>query len=205
MIELKNVKFYYQKNNIVFSNLNYTFEKGNIYFLTGENGVGKTTIAKLILGILNPISGSIDKKDINQTGYLPDFNGLYPQLTVLENIKYRMALYNQNYQEHKDMVESALCQYKIYKYLNTDVLSLSLGTEKKVAILCVAMIPCELLILDEPTGGLDKSSRLEALKMVVELRNENRIVLCITHDQDLLRSGKGIILSMKDENIYEIY
>ena len=66
------------------------------------------------------------------------------------------------------------------------------------------MIPCELLILDEPTGGLDKSSRLEALKMVVELRNENRIVLCITHDQDLLRSGKGIILSMKDENIYEI-
>jgi len=204
MIELKNVKFYYQKNNIVFSNLNYTFEKGNIYFLTGENGVGKTTIAKLILGILNPISGSIDKKDINQTGYLPDFNGLYPQLTVLENIKYRMALYNQNYQEHKDMVESALCQYKIYKYLNTDVLSLSLGTEKKVAILCVAMIPCELLILDEPTGGLDKSSRLEALKMVVELRNENRIVLCITHDQDLLRSGKGIILSMKDENIYEI-
>jgi len=204
MIELKNVKFYYQKNNIVFSNLNYTFEKGNIYFLTGENGVGKTTIAKLILGILNPISGSIDKKDINQTGYLPDFNGLYPQLTVLENIKYRMALYNQNYQEHKDMVESALRQYKIYKYLNTDVSSLSLGTEKKVAILCVAMIPCELLILDEPTGGLDKSSRLEALKMVVELRNENRIVLCITHDQDLLRSGKGIILSMKDENIYEI-
>jgi len=204
MIELKNVKFYYQKNNIVFSNLNYTFEKGNIYFLTGENGVGKTTIAKLILGILNPISGSIDKKDINQTGYLPDFNGLYPQLTVLENIKYRMALYNQNYQEHKDMVESALRQYKIYKYLNTDVSSLSLGTQKKVAILCVAMIPCELLILDEPTGGLDKSSRLEALKMVVELRNENRIVLCITHDQDLLRSGKGIILSMKDENIYEI-
>ena len=204
MIELKNVKFYYQKNNIVFSNLNYTFEKGNIYFLTGENGVGKTTIAKLILGILNPISGSIDKKDINQTGYLPDFNGLYPQLTVLENIKYRMALYNQNYQEHKDMVESALRQYKIYKYLNTDVSSLSLGTEKKVAILCVAMIPCELLILDEPTGGLDKSSRLEALKMVVELRNENRIVLCITHDQDLLRSGKGIILSMKDENIHEI-
>jgi len=204
MIELNNVKFYYQKNNIVFSNLNYTFEKGNIYFLTGENGVGKTTIAKLILGILNPISGSIDKKDINQTGYLPDFNGLYPQLTVLENIKYRMALYNQNYQEHKDMVESALRQYKIYKYLNTDVSSLSLGTEKKVAILCVAMIPCELLILDEPTGGLDKSSRLEALKMVVELRNENRIVLCITHDQDLLRSGKGIILSMKDENIYEI-
>jgi len=204
MIELKNVKFYYQKNNIVFSNLNYTFEKGNIYFLTGENGVGKTTIAKLILGILNPISGSIDKKDINQTGYLPDFNGLYPQLTVLENIKYRMALYNQNYQEHKDMVESALRQYKIYKYLNTDVSSLSLGTQKKVAILCVAMIPCELLILDEPTGGLDKSSRLEALKMVMELRNENRIVLCITHDQDLLRSGKGIILSMKDENIYEI-
>ena len=204
MIELNNVKFYYQKNNIVFSNSNYTFEKGNIYFLTGENGVGKTTIAKLILGILNPISGSIDKKDINQTGYLPDFNGLYPQLTVLENIKYRMALYNQNYQEHKDMVESALRQYKIYKYLNTDVSSLSLGTQKKVAILCVAMIPCELLILDEPTGGLDKSSRLEALKMVVELRNENRIVLCITHDQDLLRSGKGIILSMKDENIYEI-
>lgn len=131
MIEFDNVSFKYKKGELIFDNLTYSFEKGNIYFILGENGIGKTTLAKLILKILKPIKGEIKNNGIDTITYLPDYNGIYPQLTILENIKYRLALYDLDYTQFKHKIDEMIKLYGIEKYKNMMVSSLSLGTQKK--------------------------------------------------------------------------
>ena len=203
MIELKDVTFNYKKSELILSNASYVFDKGKMYYLIGDNGIGKTTLAKLILNILKPNDGKINTADINRITYLPDYNGLYPHLTVIENIKYRLALYNLNCEEYDSIIKDFLIKYKLNKYENTLVSKLSLGTLKKVAILCVALIPAELIVLDEPTGGLDQFSKNEVLEMLKNLKNENTIILCITHDQTIIDPLIGKIITLKDKKIYE--
>ncbi len=202
MITIKNMNFKYKNSETIFEDATCTLFKDNVYFLEGKNGVGKTTLARLLLKINKPNSGEVLFHDINTVSYLPDFNGLYPQLTVIENIMYRLALYNQDYTKYKDTITDLLHKYQLYKYKDTLVSMLSLGTTKKVAILCVILIESDLLILDEPTGGLDKKASNEVIKMLKEIKNQNSIVVCISHD-DALKTNCTKILTIKDKSIYE--
>ncbi len=205
MIQLENITFNYKKSEVILLNTSYSFHKGEMYYLIGDNGTGKTTLAKLILNILQPTKGTIRISDINTITYLPDYNGLYPHLSIMENIKYRLAIYHLDYETYVNQIEEYLKKYKLEQYKNTQVSLLSLGTKKKVAILCVAIIPSDLLILDEPTGGLDKESRNEVFTMLKDLKNEDKIILCITHDQIIIDSPIGKKITIKDKKVCEYY
>ena len=203
MIQLDNITFNYKKSEEILLNTSYSFHKGEMYYLTGDNGAGKTTLAKLILNILQPTKGNIRISDINTITYLPDYNGLYPHLSVIENIKYRLSIYQLDYEIYRYKVEEYLKKYQIQQYKNTQISLLSLGTKKKVAILCVAIIPSDLMILDEPTGGLDNTSRNEVLTMLKDLKDEDKIILCITHDQTIIDSAIGKKITIKDKKVCE--
>lgn len=205
MLQLDNVSFNYKKSEPILSNASYSFHKGEMYYIVGDNGSGKTTLAKLILNILEPTKGVIRMNEIRTVTYLPDDNGLYPHLSVLENIKYRLALYRLNYELYKIPVEDYLIKYNLNQYKNTQVSLLSLGTKKKVALLCVAIIPSDLLILDEPTGGLDKKSRSEVLAMLKDLKREDKLILCITHDPAIIDLKVGKIITIRDKKVCEYY
>jgi len=205
MIEIKNLEFFYNSKNPIFKNLNYKFYDGRFYVISGANGVGKTTLIKLILGLLAPINGFINNTN-NIIGYLPDYNGIYENLTVLENIKFRIGIYNKSYVRLKNTIEDLLNKYNIYKYKNCLVKNLSFGTQKKLALICAYIINPDLLILDEPTSGLDNNSKKELIEMLVSYNNQdnkNYIVLCISHDQMLIDEINANTLLLKNGELFD--
>ena len=199
MVKISDLYFKYPKqHDYVLAGISYEFLRGNLYFLRGENGAGKTTLVKLILGLLKPTEGRI-VIDTKVVSYLPDYNGIYQNLTIIENIKYRLALYNLSYEQNTVKILSLLERYDLEQHKNKLIRELSHGMQKKVGFICACIVEPQLLILDEPTEGLDADSHEELVRMMGDLIREDAVVLCITHDKSLLSSGKGVILDFTSE------
>lgn len=195
MIEVDNINFSYVKENNIISNFSYKFSEGNSYVICGDNGVGKTTLLKILLGLLKTNSGTI-KKDNYITGFVPDYNGLYENLTVMDNVIFRLGIYNKKYTQVKDIFENWMESYNLSNYINTYVKNLSLGTKKKVALLCACIIMPQLLILDEPTGGLDLTSKNELVNMLLQLKREDSIIITVTHDDNFINAFENIVIKL---------
>ena len=182
MLILDNISFAYKQEKAVLTKINFKFQDGNVYLLCGKNGIGKTTLIKIMLGLIKPSSGTVQIPDKYVRSYLPDNNGIYENLTVAQNIKFRLGLYNIRYSNVKQQVEDWLNLFEISDLINEKINSLSLGTKKKVAIICACIIPSNLLIMDEPTTGLDESSRNSFYRLVDQLKDKNKTIICVSHD-----------------------
>ena len=86
MIKLEHVTFGYVHGKSIIDNFSFEFEENKTYTICGENGKGKTTLIKLILGLLQPEEGTVERKNVSVVGYVPDYNGLYDGLTIKDNI-----------------------------------------------------------------------------------------------------------------------
>lgn len=159
MIEVDNLSFKYKNSDYILKDISFEFEAGSFYILRGGNGVGKTTLAKLLLGLLTPSNGKIQLPEDYNLSYLPDTNGIYENLTVIQNIAFRLGLFGISVNSCIDLIREWMSKFNIDSYYDKPVSSLSLGTKKKVAVICACIVPFNLLILDEPTNGLDSKSQ----------------------------------------------
>ncbi|WP_409967695.1 ABC transporter ATP-binding protein [Bengtsoniella intestinalis] len=201
MIQLNNLSFFYDKNKVILEHSNFTFEAGMRYALRGVNGIGKTTLIKLLLGLLAPNSGSIDYPANVTISYLPDSNGIYEYLTVLQNIQFRLGIYNIPFVQSKDEVGNLLKLFDILDYQNDIVSKLSTGTKKKVAIICSLVVNANILILDEPTMGLDFASKQKLMDLLLEGQPLDSMVICITHDEDWLANENFKAITIQDKEV----
>lgn len=181
-IVVRNLQFGYNIGNPLISCQNLELSPGNIYVFIGENGSGKTTFVKLLLGLLKPDCGEIQGRNNYITGYVPDYNGLYSTMTLLENIKFRLALYNLSYPEMKQEVDDLLDRYNLLYARNMLVNHLSLGMQKKAALACTILTKPNLLVMDEPTVGIDSAAQTELIKMILSYLSQDTIVICTSHD-----------------------
>lgn len=196
MFEVENITFAYSKGNKIINNFSYKFELGHSYVICGENGVGKTTLLKLLLGLIKPNTGIIKKDNDYITGYVPDYNGLYENLTLLDNVIFRLGIYNKKYIQVKDMFENWMEAYSLTKYKDSFVKDLSLGTKKKVGLLCACLIMPQILVLDEPTGGLDADSKKELIHMLMQLKREDTMIITVTHDEYYINAFDNIVIKL---------
>ncbi|MCH5278631.1 MAG: ABC transporter ATP-binding protein [Christensenellaceae bacterium] len=187
-IIVKNLAFAYNNSDALIRCSLFSFKPGNIYALVGSNGSGKTTFLKLVLGLLKPTEGSISGIENESVAFVPDYNGLYDSLSILENIKFRLSLYNKIYKAEKDAVQKLLTRYRLDNEAHKLVRDLSLGMKKKVALICALAVDPTILILDEPTGGLDADAQEELSNMLGQFISPERIVICTSHDSDFLKS-----------------
>lgn len=185
-IIINNLHFAYNKQEPLIYCSSLKLESGNIYALVGANGSGKTTFLKLLLGLLKPTTGEIKGIAGHKIGFVPDYNGLYDTLTVLENIKIRLALYGCNYLKEESRICKLIEKYSLTSAKNTLVKNLSLGMKKKAAIICAIATKPSLLVLDEPTGGIDKAAHKELSIMLKDYLAPNTMILCTSHDLDFL-------------------
>ncbi|WP_240912058.1 MULTISPECIES: ABC transporter ATP-binding protein [unclassified Thermococcus] len=187
MIELENVRKSI-KGKEVLRGISLTVKPGEVHAYLGHNGAGKTTTFRLILGLLVPDSGRVEVLGMNplknpevraRIGYLPEYDLLYPNLTVRDNLR-RYALLKGVYDEKE--LRELLEFFELVEYADKKVSSLSSGTQRRVAIARAFLGRPEVLILDEPTRGLDPEWRLKFKRFLREYAGENRAaVLFSTH------------------------
>ena len=185
MIDIKNLGYRYSKKTCIFSELNLTFSPGKIYGLLGKNGAGKSTIIKNITGMLFPTEGSckvfgaIPKKRevhfLKDLFFVPEEYYL-PNLTITELVKIYKDFYPNFDTNQFDRYTE---EFKIEKSKKTT--ELSLGQKKKILIGFALSANTKVLIMDEPTNGLDIPSKITFRNMIKDAFKEDRIVIITSH------------------------
>lgn len=218
MIEFKKVSFTYpgheQNHDRVLFNLDFRLEKGKFYSIIGSNGSGKSTMVKLINGLLYPYEGEIfvdgsfvKEKNLNsirqKVGYI--FQNPENQL-VTTMVKNEIAFALENlgvpYEDMKKKVEEILCMVELEKYADTPPHMLSGGQKQRLAIASVVVMEPDYIIFDEPTSMLDMNGREEVNDLIKKLHSQGRTIILISHDIDeIVRSDE--VLVMHEGNIIE--
>ena len=183
MIQLKNLYFSYTQNPpFVLNNLNLTINKGEYISILGDNGSGKSTLIKLILNLLEPTKGEI-KCETKIIGYVPQrFENLNTQfpITVFEMLNnYRKTLKINNIKIISEYLELV----KMNNFKNSLIGSLSGGQFQKVFIARALLGMPDLLVLDEPSEGVDNKSKDEIYGLIKEINRNNEItVISVEHN-----------------------
>lgn len=185
MIILNNISFAFKKNRWIYKKFSVKFEDSKCFAVIGHNGVGKTTLFRLMLGFLKPADGeivyetkvAISKKNIS---YVPDFNGFFSGLTVYENIKFRQLFCSKD----KDDVRlgEILHIFGLEEYKNEIVRDLSSGLKKRVALAAAIISNPQYLIMDEPTNGLDPKTREVIISVLEHLKSIGTTIIFSCHD-----------------------
>ena len=189
--------------------VNETLTRG-VYGLLGVNGAGKTTLMRMLTTLLQPSSGSItwDGEDIfamegrfrSILGYLPQEFGFYPNFTVEDYLQYIASIKGLRPAVAKQRVKELLSQVGLSKARNKKMKNLSGGMKRRAGIAQAMLNDPKLLILDEPTAGLDPNERIRFRNLISELA-EDRVVLLSTHIVSDVEYIAGKIFLMKDGRI----
>jgi ABC-2 type transport system ATP-binding protein len=199
------------KNKAVLKGVSFNIEAGDIYGLIGENGAGKTTLLKLIVNLLKPTSGNIQvlgkeiKKDsydyLRNIGALIDEPVFYKKLTLYENFKVHCE-YLGFYDEEK--LENVLIRVGLHNKKDRKIKELSFGEKQKLAIAYALITEPELLILDEPTNGLDPIAIVELREILLKLNREfNTTIIISSHDINELETLANKVMFLKNGEIVE--
>ncbi|QZY55858.1 ABC transporter ATP-binding protein [Crassaminicella profunda] len=175
------------KNKKAVDNLNIHIKKGEIYGFLGENGAGKTTTIRMIMGLVKPTGGSIEifgenitsKKNqyLERIGSIIEFPGFYPNLTAEENLEIHRRLMGV---PGKKCIDESLEVSGILQAKNRKVKEFSLGMKQRLGIARALLHHPELLILDEPTNGLDPIGIKEIRELVLALSSKKNITVLIS-------------------------
>lgn len=187
-------------------NVSYTMGNG-VYGLLGVNGAGKTTLMRMITTLMPPSGGSItcDGKDIfqmggeyrNLIGYLPQDFGYYPDFTVVDYLLYIASIKGLKPVVAKKRADELIHKVGLDKSKHKKMKKLSGGMKRRAGIAQAMLNEPKILILDEPTAGLDPNERIRFRNLISEL-SEDRLVLLSTHIVSDIEYIAGEILLMND-------
>ena len=219
MIEIKNVSKTYNGTKKTLENITFNVNDGEIFAFIGRNGAGKTTMIKLIVGILDFESGEIlingksikespieCKKDI---AYVPDNPDLYENMKAIDFINFICDMYNTPLITRRENIAKYSKMFEIENNLNDDISSFSHGMKQKVALISALAHNPKVLIMDEPFVGLDPKAVYDMKELMKQMAKEGKTVLFSTHILDvaeklcdrvaIIKNGKIVKTgSMKD-------
>lgn len=186
-LEIKKISKKYGDQNALID-VSFSLKKGDIVGFLGPNGAGKTTLMKIITSIIKPDSGDItingydtQKNEIStkrQIGYLAENNPLYKDMVVTEYLDFIASLYE--IENKKDKVKEIIKKTGLEGEIKKKIEELSKGYKQRVGIAAALVHDPNVLILDEPTTGLDPNQLIEIRKLIQEIGQE-KIVLLSTH------------------------
>ena len=178
------------KENMALDNVSLEIGEG-IYGLLGENGAGKTTLMRILTTLLDPTEGSVticgqklcagNREEIKKLiGYLPQELGLYPSLTVVETLEYLGGLCGLTKEERKERISMLLEQTNMYEHRNKKNRQLSGGMKRRVGLMQAMLTDPKVLIVDEPTTGLDPEERIRIRNLLSDF-SKGRMIILSTH------------------------
>ena len=205
MIEFKNLHKRFGKL-VVLDGLDLEISKGGIFAILGPNGSGKTTLIKCLLGMVIPNKGEIifDKKSVlrqweyrNNLNYLPQIANFPPNLTVIELINMVKNLRPKNAND-EELIEL----FGLKNFLDKKLGNLSGGTKQKVNVVLTFMFDSELIILDEPTNGLDPIALIHLKEIIQKEKDKGKTILITTHIMSFVDEVADEIVFLLDGKIY---
>ncbi|MEX3501491.1 phenol-soluble modulin export ABC transporter ATP-binding protein PmtC [Staphylococcus capitis] len=168
------------KDNTVLDHLNFSFDSSHIVGLIGKNGVGKTTIMKIMNGNIVNFKGKVVFDQNQKIGYLIEHPKLYQDLSGLKNLKNFSNILGVKFD--KDYANKIIKAFDMESYINKRVKKYSLGMKQKLAIAVSLINKPHYLILDEPTNGMDPDGSIDVLNTIKDITNEfNMRVLISSH------------------------
>ena len=186
MIEVKNVTKKYG-NFYAVRNINFEVKDGEIVGFLGRNGAGKTTTMNMITGFIEPTDGEIivggydieknPKKVKQQIGYMPEGTPLYSELTVKEFVSYMAELKLVPAKKRKEAVKKAIINTGLEKVQNNLTKNLSRGYKQRVSLAGAIVGDPKILILDEPTVGLDPKQVVEIRELIKSFKKDHTVIL----------------------------
>lgn len=167
------------------TDINFSVTRGKVHGFLGPNGAGKSTTMNIITGLLHESSGTIrlmghecvpsERKKL--IGYLPEQPPIYPQMLVRDYLEFVAALHGQKNTQAKNSVDKAVASCGLEEVLNRMIGNLSKGYKQRVGIAQALVLGAEILILDEPTVGLDPVSVTEIRNLIQSLKGEHTVLL----------------------------
>lgn len=207
MIDLKNISFQYKKNKPIFSQLDLKMKPGHIYGFLGKNGAGKTTLMKILSGLLFPKEGSCSVLGRTPKYRKPDFlSEIYfiPEDVYAPDID--ISVYEKLHAPFYPNFDTTQFQTYLKDFevdYNKGLNDLSYGQKKKVILSFGMATNCRLLIMDEPTNGLDIPSKGQFRKMLARTISEEQTFIISTHQvKDLTNLIDAIIILEASEIIF---
>ncbi len=201
-MKLENISFSYNKNNIVLNNISLNLHPKKILFLLGHNGAGKTTLLRIMANLLKAKNGELRKdKDISLF-YLPTANGLFPELTVKDNIDIIISILDVKI--NQILLNKYIEEYELNKYLNTKLANLSSGYIKRVGLLISMLLNKDILLLDEPFANIDPISKKILMDTIITYKKNNKSIVIATHELDMISNEVDEALILKNGIINHI-
>lgn len=200
IFEIENLSFSYGADEVL-KNVSFNINKGDFMGIIGKNGSGKTTLLKLLLNQLKPTSGHIKTKKGIKIGYVEQItmssDNTFPASVleiVLLGLSRSMPRFSFFNQTHKKTALLALEQVGLKGFEKKQLANLSGGQQQKVLIAKTLIEDPEVLILDEPTTGIDAESQSEFFKLLKHLNQKhNKTILVVTHSIDKIVSANRIL------------
>lgn len=192
VLDIKDLTFYYKKENPIYKNFSLELKKGELITIFGKSGSGKTTLFELIIGSLKPIKGSIEKSTISMIFQDP-FNSFHPTYKIIEQIKdvvkRDFAVELENLLERLSLSKDIL-EKKPYQ--------LSGGQLQRCSILRAILQKPDLLLIDEPTSALDNIIAYDVMKLLITFL-DNCAILLVTHDFDMAKWCSDKIIRLETD------
>jgi len=206
LIVIKNLKKSFGKN-LVLKGINLQLEKGSIVAIMGPNGSGKTTLLKAILGLVKPDSGDIYVKDIHVNGnseyrryigYMPQ-NACFPENLRVKEV---VAMLKDVWGNHTVYDEDLMNRLKIGEFRGKQIGTLSGGTKQRVSSAAAFLFNQEIIILDEPTAGLDPVASEIVKQKIIDEKNKGKLVIITSHVISEVEELADRIIFLLDGNIH---
>jgi ABC-2 type transport system ATP-binding protein len=189
VLDVRNISLDFQQVRAV-QNVSFCAQKQSIFGLVGSDGAGKSSVLRMIAGMIRPSSGAVylngldaagRRRELKQfIGYMPQRFGLYPDLTVEENMDFFMDIFSIPRAERKKRKEKYLGFSNLLPFVDRLAGNLSGGMKQKLGLACVLVHEPGLLILDEPTNGVDPVSRREFWDILQSMKEAGMTLLVST-------------------------
>lgn len=190
MIKVQNVSKRYRSVNALID-FNLEIPQGSIYGLIGPNGAGKTTLLRILAALLSPTTGQVwfDDEEISQSasliqrkvGYMPDFFGVYPDLTSVEYLEFYAGIHGIPRQKRPAIITDLLELVDLSSKRDALVETLSRGMKQRLCLARALVHDPQVLLLDEPASGLDPRARVELRELLRTLQGMGKTVIISSH------------------------
>lgn len=213
MLEVKNVEYAYNSSTRILDGINLCLKNGEILAIVGRNGCGKTTLTKILMGLLLPTAGKLELDGIDVTKFKASemakkigyaFQNPDRQLfanTVLEEVMYGPLQLGFVWEQAKEQAVQSLCAVDLSGFETHAPQMLSRGQKQRLSIASALAAKPQILIMDEPTSGQDCRERTSLLRLMRRLNHEGMGLILVTHDMDIVAEHADRVLALLDHKV----